>query len=94
MLPVLTTLLLALAACGKQPAPVVVPSQPRCELRPPPTWPAVKFTRCGDAACTDADTLNNLWLYQRDVVRWESEVLACGGQPVSAPVVEAVRKPD
>lgn len=73
---------------------MAVPPAPKCQLRAAPVWPAPKFERCGDKACTDAESLNNLWLYQRDIVRWESEVSACEGQPVSAPLGQTVRKPD
>lgn len=42
-------------------------------------------------ACTGVASINNLWLYQRDIARWESEVRACGGQPVSTALGKAVQ---
>ena len=91
LLPLSLTLSLASMACIKQ-VPVVVPQPPRCELRPAPTWPAPQFTACDELACITAEAVNNLWLYQRDVERWEAEVSACGGQPVSTSVGQAVQQ--
>lgn len=92
---ILTWTLLLVASTGcSLPIAVPAPTAPRCELRAPPVWPSPKFARCGDNACTDAASLNKLWLYQRNIMRWEAEVQACGGQPVSNALVEAVRQPN